>query len=78
MSFIFPLYYVNIDIDKTWGDRMSKKNLAKKQSAKKTETKSKDYRNPAETIWGKIIIWTLLVGMVGGVVFGLILALINI
>lgn len=57
---------------------MSKKNLAKKQSAKKTETKSKDYRNPAETIWGKIIIWTLLVGMVGGVVFGLILALINI
>lgn len=57
---------------------MSKKKLTNKQPAKNAETKSRDYRNPAETIWGKIIIWTLLLGMVGGVVFGLIVALLSI
>lgn len=33
--------------------------------------------NPTETWWGKAIIWALVIAMVGGLVIGLIAAIIN-
>lgn len=36
-----------------------------------------DYKNPANTVWGKIVIWIILFAMVGVVILGLVLALIN-
>lgn len=37
----------------------------------------KPYKNPTETWWGKIIVWLLVFGMVGGVILSFILSLIN-
>jgi hypothetical protein len=35
------------------------------------------YKMPFETWWGKILIWTLFVGMVGGVLLSFIVAIIS-
>lgn len=51
-----------------------KKNTNKKE---KEVEKVREYQNPANTLWGKIVIWTILFSMVGAVIFGLIVALIN-
>ena len=37
----------------------------------------KHYKMPYETWWGKILIWLLFVGMVGGVLISFIVALIS-
>ncbi|MGB1097562.1 MAG: hypothetical protein ACPG2Y_03110 [Acholeplasmataceae bacterium] len=37
----------------------------------------KQYKMPFETWWGKILIWTLFVGMVGSVLISFIVALIS-
>jgi len=37
----------------------------------------KPYKNPTETWWGKIIVWLLVFGMVGGVILSFILSIIN-
>jgi hypothetical protein len=37
----------------------------------------KHYKMPFETWWGKILIWTLFVGMVGGVLLSFIVAIIS-
>ena len=53
--------------------------MAKNKNVKPREVlKEKvDYKNPANTVWGKIIIWIILFSMVGAVIFALILALVN-
>ena len=37
----------------------------------------KHYKMPFETWWGKLLIWTLFVGMVGGVLLSFIVAIIS-
>lgn len=37
----------------------------------------KHYKMPFETWWGKILIWLLFVGMVGGVLLSFIVAIIS-
>ena len=48
-----------------------------------TPTQNKDkkgdvpvFKNPTETIWGKIIVWILVLGFVGSIVGGIILLII--
>ena len=53
---------------------MSKK---KQQKPKKVKEKS-TYRNPMDTLGGKILVWFLIIAMVGGVLAGLISILIEI
>ena len=53
-------------------------NKSKKNDPKKPEQKGKTndipvFRNPGETLWGKIIIYTLAAGFVIAIVVGLIL-----
>lgn len=55
---------------------MAKKETAKKQTKKPNNQIIKDYKNPTDTLLGKIIIWGLIVAMVGGIVLALILALV--
>ena len=54
---------------------MSRKTRSKKQSNKEVEKKT--YKNPVDSLWGKIIVWILIVGMLGTVIIGLIVALVN-
>lgn len=55
---------------------MSKKDKnVKKQNIEKSE--KRDYKNPVESIWGKIIIWFLIFGMFGLVVIGSIWAIVD-
>lgn len=55
---------------------MSNKQKTKKQS-NKPEPIIKNYKNPMESLWGKIIVWVLLFAMVGVIILGLVLALTN-
>jgi len=55
---------------------MSKKTNKPTKNNKKALDKI-DYKNPADTKLGKVIIWIILFAMVGAVVFGLIIALIT-
>lgn len=53
---------------------MSKKgkNVKKVSKQNKVSQEKRDYKNPADSVWGKIIIWVILFGMVGTVIAGLI------
>ena len=53
---------------------MSKK---KDSSFQKQPKEAQHYKMPYETWWGKILIWLLFIGMVGGVVISFIVALIS-
>ena len=44
----------------------------KNQVQEKKENKGKVYYNPLQTLWGKILIWTLCLAMVLGIVIALI------
>jgi len=48
-----------------------------KKRRNKDVKETKSYQNPANTLWGKIVIWAILIAMVGAVILGLVLALIN-
>jgi len=50
-----------------------KKNVNKRRN---TELKS-NYKNPDETLWGKIILWILVVGFAGLIVAGAIVMIIQ-
>ncbi|MGA0352009.1 MAG: hypothetical protein ACO3MF_04630 [Acholeplasmataceae bacterium] len=52
------------------------KKVVKKESFDKPKTEE-HYKMPYETLWGKIVLWLLLVGMVGGVIISFIVALIS-
>ncbi len=67
---------------KTTYAKNAKKNKVKKNTELAIEEKeakedSKPYVNPANTPWGKIIIFTLAILMAGGGIFSIIWALIN-
>lgn len=47
------------------------------QPAKTDKTRSASYKNPSETIWGKIILWLIIFGMAGLIIVSLILAIIS-
>lgn len=54
---------------------MSKK-VTKKELSNKANTE-KHYKMPYETLWGKVVLWLLLIGMVGGVILSFVVALIS-
>ena len=56
--------------------------LAKKAAVKKTNDATNHpnqnhYHNPTDTWWGKLVVWVLLMGMVGLIILGLVLAIIS-
>ncbi|MDX9691097.1 MAG: hypothetical protein RBT45_01495 [Acholeplasmataceae bacterium] len=51
--------------------------MANKVVKTKKENNKKHYVNPTDTWWGKALVWALFVGMVGFVVIGLIVAIVN-
>lgn len=44
---------------------------------KKQLPKKKTYVNPTEKLWGKIVIWALVVAMVGTIIVGAIITIIE-
>lgn len=44
---------------------------------KDTQQKESHYKMPYETLWGKIVLWLLLFGMVGGVIISFIVAIVS-
>ncbi len=50
----------------------NKKNLSKQKIEKKS-----NYKNPMDTVWGKLIVWLLIISMLGAIVIGVIYALIT-
>ena len=52
------------------------KKVVKKDAFDKPKTEE-HYKMPYETLWGKIILWLLLIGMVGGVIISFIVAIIS-
>lgn len=55
-------------------DKKVNKNL-KQNNKEKVE--KRDYKNPVESAWGKIIIWVLIFGMAGLVLIGSIVTIIQ-
>lgn len=39
--------------------------------------KDRTLHNPLQTWWGKMVIWIMLIGMVGGIIFAFIFAIIS-
>lgn len=50
--------------------------MAKKEM-KTTGTTKNHYHNPTEQWWGKLVVWLLLLGMVGAIIIGFIVAVIG-
>ena len=50
---------------------MSKKTVPKKAHS------SENYKMPHEKLWGKIVLWLILLGMIGGVFISFIVALLS-
>lgn len=55
-------------------DKNVKKN---KQVVTKNGNEKRDYKNPVDSIWGKVLIWILLFGMFGLVVITAIVAIVQ-
>ncbi|MCK9235331.1 MAG: hypothetical protein WC225_05700 [Acholeplasmataceae bacterium] len=51
--------------------------MAKKQGQKAQPQERKHFKNPTDSWWGKVIIWILIFGMVGAVIVGFILSIVN-
>lgn len=53
--------------------------VKKTQVSKKDnkQTKEQSFKNPTETLWGKIIVWFLIIGTIGLVFVSLIMAIIQ-
>jgi hypothetical protein len=52
--------------------------MAKNKTITKNQPEEKKhYKMPFETWWGKLLIWMLFVGMVGGVLLSFIVAIIS-
>jgi len=56
---------------------MSKTDKKKNNKLVKKQPEERDYKNPMESTWGKILIWILVFGMLGIVVIGSIWAIIE-
>lgn len=58
----------------------SSKNNAKKiagHNHHEHDGKDRTLHNPLQTWWGKAVVWMMLIGMLGGIVFAFIFALIS-
>jgi cytochrome b561 len=51
--------------------------MAKTEEKQTTTPKKNHYKNPTETWWGKAVVWVLFFGMVGLILVGFILSIIN-
>jgi len=51
--------------------------MAKKVVKVKKENEKKHFVTPTDTWWGKALVWALFIGMVGFVIIGLIVAIVN-
>lgn len=57
---------------------MSKKDKnVKKNKQVVTKNEKRDYKSPIDSIWGKVLIWILLFGMLGLVVITAIVAIVQ-
>lgn len=57
---------------------MSKKDKnVKKNKQVVTKNEKPDYKNPIDSIWGKVLVWILLFGMFGLVVITAIVAIVQ-
>lgn len=53
--------------------------MSKQQKQKKNQPEKKPvYKNPVDTKWGKLLVWFLIFTMVGVIILGLVLAIIEI
>lgn len=46
-----------------------------KETKEPTNSKKNHYHNPTEAWWGKLVVWLLLLGMVGAIIIGFIVAI---
>lgn len=51
--------------------------MAQKVNTKKQPEPKKHYVDPTKTWWGKAVVWMIIVGMVGLVILGLVVAIIE-
>ena len=49
--------------------------MAKNETNPMTKPKKNHYQNPTEAWWGKAVVWLLLLGMVGAIIIGFIVAI---
>lgn len=70
------LLYNNNDI-KDEVTTLAKKTDSKKKNVPTNHPNQNHYHNPTETWWGKLVVWVLLMGMVGLIILGLVLAIIS-
>ena len=76
LPFIRFLLYNNYDI-KNEVTTLANKSAKKKTEAVTNHPNQNHYHNPTETWWGKLVVWLLLMGMVGLIILGLVLAIIS-
>jgi hypothetical protein len=51
--------------------------MAKKEINETVKSKKNHYHNPTEAWWGKAVVWLLLLGMVGAIIIGFIVAVLG-
>ena len=51
--------------------------MAKNETNQTSKPVKNHYHNPTEKWWGKVVVWLLLVGMVGAIIIGFIVAIIS-
>ncbi len=51
--------------------------MAKNEIKETVKPAKKHYHNPEESWWGKLIVWILLLGMVGAIIIGFIVAVVG-
>ncbi len=49
--------------------------MAKNEIKEAPKSKKNHYHNPTEAWWGKLVVWLLLLGMVGAIIIGFIVAI---
>lgn len=49
----------------------------KKNKKSKEVSKKRVYKKPTESFWGRLLVWLLVIGMVGGVLTGVIVAIVQ-
>lgn len=55
----------------------NKTNHVAKQEHRAHDDKDRTLHNPLQTWWGKAVIWIMIIGMVGGIIFAFFFALLS-
>ncbi len=55
----------------------NKANHTQKHDHQEHDGKDRTLHNPLNTWWGKAVVWFMLIGMVGGILFAFIFAIIS-